>query len=544
MILRRGDPPGTLVTVRASDETGRPLDAFTVTAAYQPVGTVGDVYNRLEPLGRGGDGRCTVLVPLGKTNRQTFRLKVEAAGRQTFTSEPIPGEEGDRELAAVLPASGSDGGEHPQIVLRLPDGQPAAGASVVLHDVSVGERGYLDLSFFGDCRPRADGGSKKTGAADGAGGVALPAGAPDATVVVLHEQGYLFTTLGRLRQRAETTLDPWGRLEGTYTLNGQPKAGQRLMLMPRRRNGVPDLSYEIDRYTDREGHFVFERVPADDYQFTGTQASNGTWPVSHPTEVAVRAGQTTRFAYVVAGRTVMGGFRVQPADAVVDWKKDLGDCLLVRRVSDREEASAPRPAFEDYVRWEDYRRADEAFLGSPRHVGGVEDSYAPEIDENGNFRFEGVPPGNYELRLQLVRQQKLNNRWQQDRLGELKRAVFVAPAPREFPDTAVALGDLEVAVNAALLSRRETVRFTARGLDGSSVDLAAYRGRPVLLLFWASWAPPTKAVLEDWRSVGGRLATVGVTLDDDPAAAERFARDHELPGTQARLEDRAKTAVT
>lgn len=59
------------------------------------------------------------------------------------------------------------------------------------------------------------------------------------------------------------------------------------------------------------------------------------------------------------------------------------------------------------------------------------------------------------------------------------------------------------------------------------------RGRPVLVNFWATWCAPCKKELPGLKQLRGNtpgeaLAMIGVSLDYDPAALERFLKDHPL----------------
>jgi peroxiredoxin len=71
--------------------------------------------------------------------------------------------------------------------------------------------------------------------------------------------------------------------------------------------------------------------------------------------------------------------------------------------------------------------------------------------------------------------------------------------------------------------------FTLLSLDGSKVKLSDYRGKAVLLNFWATWCPPCKVEMpwfedlqKQYRKDG--LVVLGVAMDDsEPATIAKFA---------------------
>ncbi|MGH2625518.1 MAG: TlpA family protein disulfide reductase, partial [Anaerolineales bacterium] len=78
--------------------------------------------------------------------------------------------------------------------------------------------------------------------------------------------------------------------------------------------------------------------------------------------------------------------------------------------------------------------------------------------------------------------------------------------------------------------------FTGTDLKGNAFALEDLRKRPVLLDFWASTCLPCLKNVIPLRRIAeeyaGRLAIVGVSLDEERPAFEAFAYNQRLPGTQ------------
>ncbi len=99
------------------------------------------------------------------------------------------------------------------------------------------------------------------------------------------------------------------------------------------------------------------------------------------------------------------------------------------------------------------------------------------------------------------------------------------------PDVADATGDMD---SASALNGKIAPGFTLADLNGNKVSLAGFKGRPLVVDFWATWCGPCKVEIPWFEKLhdqyaGQGLEILGVSTDDldrdDPAKLFTQKRD-------------------
>lgn len=75
-------------------------------------------------------------------------------------------------------------------------------------------------------------------------------------------------------------------------------------------------------------------------------------------------------------------------------------------------------------------------------------------------------------------------------------------------------------------------KFAGELFSGKKVALADYRGKPLVINFWASWCPPCRGEQPDFvkahEKFGDRVQFLGINFRDSEAPAAKFMRDFKV----------------
>jgi len=124
--------------------------------------------------------------------------------------------------------------------------------------------------------------------------------------------------------------------------------------------------------------------------------------------------------------------------------------------------------------------------------------------------------------------------WQHDVEAERAAAVpTVAPVASHEPDAVAASHDAQ-SDDAACMADAKPAKmdFSIKDLDNKDVVLSSFKGKVILLNFWATWCGPCKAEIPGFvelqKAYAKDLVVIGYSVDDDAPKARAFAAEYKM----------------
>jgi peroxiredoxin len=90
----------------------------------------------------------------------------------------------------------------------------------------------------------------------------------------------------------------------------------------------------------------------------------------------------------------------------------------------------------------------------------------------------------------------------------------------------------EEATDADMIGKPAPLDYTVKNMNGESVHLASYKGKIILLNFWATWCPPCKVEIPDLIALQNEykddIVVLGFSVDDTADQLKPFADEYQM----------------